>query len=43
MAGKGGMRGGGGRSGGRGGMSRSRPEVGKGLKIWVKTLLAEDK
>jgi len=43
MGGKGGMRGGGGRSGGRGGMSRSSPEAGKGLKIWVKTLLAMDK
>jgi len=41
--GTGGMRGGGGSGGGRGGMSRSRPEEGKGLKIWVKTLLAVDK
>ncbi len=43
MGGKGGMRGGGGRSGGRGGMSSSSSEAGKGLKIWVKTLLAFDK
>ena len=43
MGGKGGMRGGGGRGGGRGGVSSSRPEVGKGLKIWIKTLLAVDK
>ena len=42
MGGKGGMRGGG-RSGGRGGMGRSSSEAGKGLKIWVKTLLAGDK
>ena len=40
MGGRGGMRGDGDRSGGRGGRSRNRPEAGKGLKIWVKTLLA---